>query len=145
MTRTVQLAVADAVYAGALREALSHSGPWNVKSVERPDPALASVLVLDESALARLPKPLANPERVVLITRQDPEGLAEAWEAGIVSVVSTHDSLATVLLTVMAASLRVGHVCKTHVLSEISPNDDSAPAPITPEIQTSRSRRCKTR
>ena len=28
----------------------------------------------------------SNPERVVLITRKDPQHLARAWEAGIVSV-----------------------------------------------------------
>jgi len=145
MMRTVQLSVADAVYAGALREALSHSGPWNVKAVEVPDPELQSVQVVDESAFARLARPLAHPERVVLITRQDPEQLAQAWEAGIVSVVSRHDSLATVLLAVMAAGLRVANVHGVAVTSGISPNVMGASAPITPEIQTSRSRRCKTR
>jgi DNA-binding NarL/FixJ family response regulator len=145
MMRTVQLAVADAVYAEALREALSHSGPWNVKAVAVPDPALHSVLVVDESAFARLARPLAYPERVVLITRQDPELLAQAWEAGIVSVVSRHDSLATVLLAVMAAALRVANVHGVALPSEISPTIMGAPAPITAEIQTSRSRRCKTR
>jgi len=47
--------------------------------------------VLDEAAFARLPLPLSNPERVVLITRKDPQLLAEAWDAGIVSVVSGAD------------------------------------------------------
>ena len=46
--RTVQRAMADTVYAAALRDALSHSGPWHVEIVERPNPAMHCVLVLDE-------------------------------------------------------------------------------------------------
>ena len=64
-------------------------------------------MVLDEEAFERLPLPLSNPERVVLITRreaQDPQLLAQAWEAGIVSVVSEEDPLSTVLLAIMAAA-----------------------------------------
>jgi len=86
MMQTVQLSVADRVYAAAVREALSRSCACHVESVDRPDPGLAGVLVLDESGFARLPLPLSNPERVVLITRRDPRLLAQAWEAGIVSV-----------------------------------------------------------
>jgi hypothetical protein len=137
MTRSVQLSIADAVYATALRDALVHSGPWNVTAVDRPDPVPAGVLVVDEPAFRRLPLPLANPERVVLIIRPDPQLMAQAWDAGIVSVVSSEDSPTTVLLAVMAAALRIA--------SGISPNPIGAPAPISPEIQASRSRRCKTR
>ena len=48
-------------------------------------------MVLDQAALERLPLPLANPERIVLITQRDPHLMAEAWEAGVVSVVSEQD------------------------------------------------------
>jgi hypothetical protein len=137
MTRTVQLSIADAVYATALRDALVQSGPWNVTAVDRPGPVPAGVLVVDEPAFLRLPLPLANPERVVLIIRPDPQLMAQAWDAGIVSVVSSEDSPTTVLLAVMAAALRIA--------SGISPNPIGLPAPISPEIQASRSRRCKTR
>ena len=144
MMRTVQLAVADAVYAAAMRQALSHSGPWQVEFVEHPDPSVPSVLVLDEAAFTRLPFPLAHPERVVLISRQDPQLLAQAWEAGIVSVVSVADSLPTVLLAIMAAALRVNNPPGTTGAREISPNAVIAPAPISPQNQISRSRRCRT-
>ena len=63
MTRTVQLSIADAVYATALRDLLVHSGPWNVKAVARPDPVLAGVLVVDEPAFLR-PKQRARARRV---------------------------------------------------------------------------------
>ena len=128
MMRTVQLAIADSVYANALRDALAHSGPWRVETVERPDPALSSVLVLDELNFQRLNIPLPHPQR--------------AWEAGIVSVASLEDSLPTVLLAVMAASLRVEkHDGGT---GGISPSGEAIPARITPGDSLSRAKRCRT-
>ena len=107
MMQTVQLAIADGIFAAAVHEALSHSCAWHVESVDRPDPTQPCVLVLDQAALERLPLPLANPERIVLIIRKDPQLLAQAWDAGIVSVVSEEDPINTVLLAIMAAGLRV--------------------------------------
>jgi len=144
MMRTVQLAVADAVYAASLRDALSRSGPWHVEFVERPDPATACVLVLDDTSFARLPLPLTYPDRVVLISRQDPQLLAQAWDAGIVSVASVTDSLPTVLLAIMAASLRVAKSRESVTPSGISPSPDIIPARITPSDPVSRPRRCRT-
>ena len=145
MMGTVQLSIADAVYAEDLRGALSRSGPWNVEFVDCPRLDEPSILVLDEFTFARLPHPLANPERVVLITRQKQELLAEAWEAGIVSVVSTDDSLATVLLAIMAAALRIAKPHATPVPSGISPTPVVSPAHLSPDNQISRSKRCKIR
>jgi hypothetical protein len=142
--QTVQLSIADGGYAAAVREALSHSCAWHLESVDRPDPSQQCVLVLDESAFERLPLPLSNPERVVLITRKYPQLLAQAWEAGIVSVVSEEDPISTILLAIMAAALRVA---KTHVVaaaSGISPNAVSVSAPIAPQNRISGSKRCKT-
>jgi hypothetical protein len=145
MFRTVQLAVVDTAYAAALRESLLHSGPWHVDCVEDPDPALPQVLVVDEIAFNRLPSPLPNPERVVLIMRHDPDLMAQAWEAGIVSVVSNEDPLSTVLLAVMAAALRITNFPASSLPSGISPNHLIVAAPLSPHHQSSRSRRCKTR
>ena len=133
MMLTVQLAVADALYASAVRDALARSGPWQVTCVERPDPARPCVLVLDQEAFDRLPPPLPNPERVVLITRKDPALLAQAWDAGIVSVVSHDDPLNTVLLAIMAAALRVAKAHGTGAGGGISPKARSDSAPISPE------------
>jgi hypothetical protein len=105
--QAVQLVLGDAVYAAGLRDALTRTGPWSVAALAVPDPSQRCVLVLDEEAMARLPLPLAHPERVVLITRKDAQHLSKAWEAGIVSVISDEDPPATVLLAIMAASLRV--------------------------------------
>jgi hypothetical protein len=141
--QTVQLSVADHAYSGALREALARSCAWHIESVDRPDPSRDCVLVLDEMAFARLPLPLINPQRVVLISRKDPQLLAQAWEAGIVSVVSQEDPTNTVLLAIMAAGLRVGKPHGSAAPSGISPNSNPVAAPIAPGNRTSGSKRCK--
>jgi hypothetical protein len=142
--QTVQLSIGDGAYAAAVREALARSCAWRIESRDRPDLAQHGVLVLDETAFARLPLPLSNPERIVLISRPDPSLLAQAWDAGIVSVVSREDSLSTVLLAIMAAALRV---VKTHgaavTASGISPNAGSIPASLAPQNPTSGSKRLK--
>ena len=145
MMATVQLSIADPVYAEDLRAALSRSGPWNVELVDRPHQYEPSVLVLDEGTFAQLLHRVENPERVVLITRQEPELLAQAWEAGIVSVISSDDPLATVLLAIMAASLRIAKRHEAPVASVISPNLAVSPARLSPDNQIYRSKRCKTR
>jgi hypothetical protein len=72
MMQTVQLTIADCQYAATVREALSRSCAWHIEAVEQPDLSCHGVMVLDELAFARLPLPLSNPGRVVLITRQEP-------------------------------------------------------------------------
>jgi hypothetical protein len=144
MMQAVQLSIADAVYATAVRDALARSGPWRLEMVEQPDLTQRSVLVLDEAAFHRLLLPLANPERVVLITRKDPQLLAQAWDAGIVSVVSDEDSISTVLLAIMAAALRVAKPHAAASSSGFSPNHLPDPAPIAPQHRPSSSKRCKT-
>jgi len=106
--QAVQLSIANGVYAATVREALSRSCAWHVETVDHPDPSQKCVLVLDELAFARLPLPLSNPERVVLITRKEPQLLAQAWEAGIVSVVSEEDPISTVLLAFSRLVLNPG-------------------------------------
>ena len=144
MMQTVQLSIADGAYASAIRDAISHSCAWHVESVDRPNLMLPGALVLDEPAFARLPLPLSNPERVVLITRKDPQLLRQAWEAGIVSVVSQDDPLNTVLLAIMAAALRVA---KYHEPGRpgggISPTSAVPSAPISAQTGDSRSRSVK--
>lgn len=144
MMRTVQLSIADARYAAAVREALCRSCAWHVESIDMPDPSQPCVLVLDELAFARLLMPLSNPERAVLITpHKDPQSLAHAWEAGIVSVVSPEDPMSTVLLAIMAAALRVAKSHSAANPSEISPSPDLISAPIAPQNRNSSVKRCK--
>ncbi len=135
MMQTVQLSIADGQYATAVREALSRSCACRVEAVESPDLSRHDVMVLDEQAFARLALPLSNPERVVLISSKEsqaPQLLAQAWDAGIVSVVSEEDSISTVLLAIMAASLRVEKSPSFSNSSEITLSSSSKPAPIAP-------------
>jgi hypothetical protein len=104
---TVQLAIGDSRYAGALQELLEGSGVRLVQRVESPDPAQGGVIVVDCDGLDRLPFPPVNPERVILITENDPQCLSRAWNAGIRSVVFTEEPLSTAVLAIMAAELRV--------------------------------------
>jgi len=141
--QTVQLSIVDPVYGAAVREALSHTCAWHVEPVGQPDPSQHGVMVLDWATFARTPLPLSNPERVVLIGPQEPQVLAEAWDAGIVSVVSQDDPIDTVLMAIMAAALRVDKSPSRPAASEISPTSAHQPAPIPPQNRSFRSKRCK--
>jgi hypothetical protein len=144
MLQTVQMTLSDGAFSAVVREALAHSCAWHVESVNRPDVSRNCVLVLDEEAFGGLPLPLANPERVVLIARKDPHALmAQAWEAGIVSVVSADDPIDTVLLAIMAAALRVAKSHSASASSGISPNAPPNSAPITAPARSCRSKRLK--
>jgi hypothetical protein len=146
MMQTVQLSITDTEYSASVREALSRSCAWHVESVERPDPSRHGVMVLDQGAFERLPLPLSNPERIVLISRKDPGLLAEAWEAGIVSVLSEQDPIDTVLLAIMAAGLRVEKrqaAADAQVPSAISPSKETGSASIPPQNRISGPKRCK--
>jgi hypothetical protein len=145
MMQSIQLSIADNQYAHAVREALAHSCAWRIETVETPDFSRQGVMVLDEEAFARLPLPLSNPGRVVLVARKEPQApqLAQAWEAGILSVVSEEDPLNTVLLAIMAAALRVEKPTPPANTSEISPTPATESASIAPPKRTRREKRCK--
>lgn len=104
---TVQLTIHDARYAASLQDLLVRGGARHVERVDVPDPRHDGVIVVDSEGLERLPSPLLNPERVVLITRNDPIDLSRAWNAGIRSVVFSEDPLSTAVLAIQAAELRV--------------------------------------
>jgi hypothetical protein len=147
MMQTVQLSIADCQYAATVREALTRSCAWHVQPVDRPDLSQHCVMVLDEQSFRRLPLPLSNPERVVLITLhdlQDPQFLAQAWEAGIVSIVSEQDPLNTVLLAIMAAALRIAKSNSSEAASEITHTISSESASIAPLHRPYGQKRCKT-
>ena len=146
MMQSVQLSIADGQYAATVREALARSCAWHVEAGECPDLSRHDVMVLDEEAFARLSLPLSNPERIVLIAYKEPQApqLAQAWEAGIVSVVSQEDSINTVLLAIMAAALRVEKHGSPANSSEITPTSASESAPIAPTKRSHREKRCKT-
>jgi len=104
----IQLALSNAPKAELLRSLLCRSTQLPVHCVEAPLIEEACVVVVDPSHLRMIPSPLAFPERVVLITQNDPNHLRDAWEAGVNSVVSDQDPPNTVVLAILSACLRSG-------------------------------------
>jgi hypothetical protein len=124
---TIQIAIANASYATALRDLLARNAGWRILSVEAPDPRIEGVIVVDSRSLDSLPKALENPQRVVLITPNEAAHLARAWEAGIVSVVFEYDPINTAILAIMAARLRVA---KGAPRSEAAPGKSTSRDPL---------------
>jgi hypothetical protein len=106
----IQLALSDRNYAAELHDRLLLAGGCEVRVVNLPDCELRSVLVIDPDHMECLRGPIRNPDRVVLICRNEPEYQAKAWDAGVNSVVSDKDPMSTVVLAVMAAGLRIAKV-----------------------------------
>ena len=112
----IQLALSDAGKADKLRSLLSRSTQLQVRCVETPSLKEACVVVVDPAHLRMLPVPLDFPERVVLITPNDPNQLKEAWDAGVNSVVNEQDPPNTVVLAILSACLRSGSASPEHIL-----------------------------
>ena len=129
---TVQLAVGKARYGPMLSDLLAHTESCRVAKVDKPDPRQPGVLVVNEETLDCLPMPLDRPERVVLITPNEPRRLERAWQAGIRSVVFDSDPPRTMALAVMAAALRVR-----------TPNAAESPASSTPSSGRAEGNRVK--
>jgi hypothetical protein len=144
MMQTVQISLGDAGYASTIQEALCRSCACHVETVDLPDPARCGVLVVDEQTFSRLPLPLPNPERVVLITHCQPEFFEQAWDAGLVRVLSRQDPLDTILLAIMAANLRVARADIRRGISGKSPMRGRGGASVSPIGSGSNKKRCKT-
>ena len=111
MRQKIQLALSDSGYREALRSSLLRDWAFRdceVEPVWIPEPSKADVLVMDSEAFDLLTGPLPHPERVVLITRKDPQHLTRAWNAGIVSVIGDHEPVSTAMLAILAARHRAG-------------------------------------
>lgn len=103
---SIQLALTDTRMANSLRNMLTRNTEVPVHCVDAPNCEDCGVLVVDPQHFQLLPTPLAHPERVVLIARNEPSSLRYAWEAGVSSVVSDRDPLNTVMLAILSACLR---------------------------------------
>ena len=105
--QTIQLVLTDANYAKKLKALLCENGNWQVAIKDTPVFHKGGVVVLDERVLLALQSPPDYPDRVVLITRNEPSILAHAWDLGIRSVVFQSDTPSTMLLAIMSAYLRL--------------------------------------
>src|SRR6478672_10089147 len=106
MPQTIQLVLSNAVFAKKLKQLLADNGNMPISIREAPTFS-KGVIVLDDKLLASLESPPDFPDRVVLITRNDPAILSHAWDLGIRSVVYNTDSPGTLLLAIMSAWLRL--------------------------------------
>ena len=105
--QTIQLVLSDASFAKRLKQLLSDNGNWAVTIKDTPSFNKGGVVVLDDKVLAALASPPDFPDRVVLVTHNDPDILSHAWDLGIRSVVYDTDTASTVLLGIMSAWLRL--------------------------------------
>jgi hypothetical protein len=104
--KTVQVAIRDAECSQGICNVLRREGRHTVVVVDQPDLSLDGVIVLDCEHLDRVGAAAEQPDRLVLVTRKDPDKLARIWNAGIRHVVFEDDSPNTVQLAVSAAELR---------------------------------------
>jgi hypothetical protein len=134
--QTIQLVMSDASYAKKLKQLLSDNGNWPVSIKDVPAFHKGGVVVLDDKILASLSAPPDYPDRVVLVTKNDPQILSHAWDLGIRSVVFTTDSPSTTLLAIMSAYLRLPKSPQLAPRRVISPNAPSGLLNIAPHPGT---------
>lgn len=105
---TVQLAINNQRYAATLAGLLKRDGSHEVALVDRPDPGIGGVVVMDcRPENLRLID--VQPDRFVVIARKDAGVLSRIWNAGVRHVVFEEDSPSTAMLAVIAAELRTPH------------------------------------
>jgi hypothetical protein len=68
-------------------------------------PAGSNILIADAAHLEHLPPGFPR-ERVILLAGMGDSEIAQAWEAGIEVCIDTRTSLATIVLSVLAAEAR---------------------------------------
>ncbi len=104
METRIQVALRDRHLGERLRELLLRTCSLAVDCVDRADFEAPGVIVLDGEALrAQAGERIERPERLVVVTSRDEESLAQAWNAGVKSVVFASDPMPTIVLSVMAA------------------------------------------
>jgi hypothetical protein len=136
--QTIQLVLSDASYAKRLKQLLADNGNWPVTIKDVPSFHKGGVVVLDDKVLVSLESPPDFPDRVVLVTRNEPDILSHAWDLGIRSVVFNTDSSSTTLLAIMSAYLRLPKAPQLPHRRVISPSAPSGLLSIDPNAPTGR-------
>ena len=107
--KTVQVAIRDSEHAYSLRELLLRDGVHQVHLVERPNLAIAGVIVVDLDHLERSGALAGGRERLVVMASKANRDLARVWKAGIRHVVFQGDAPRTVRVAVLATELSLMH------------------------------------
>jgi hypothetical protein len=103
--KTVQLAIRDSEHAYSLRELLLGDGVHQVHLVERPNLAIAGVIVVDINHLEKSGALAGGRDRLVVMASKASADLARVWKAGIRHVVFQGDAPRTVRVAVLATEL----------------------------------------
>jgi hypothetical protein len=103
--KTVQLAIRDSAHALSLRDLLLVDGVHQVHLVERPNLAIAGVIVLDVDHLERSGALAGGRERLVVVASKASADLARVWKAGVRHVVFLGDAPRTVRVAILATEL----------------------------------------
>ena len=123
---TVQLSLHNIAFASRLERELKQFANCQVVTVKAPDLNGKGLVIVDEETLDGLPLPLLDPERFVLVTRNEGPILKRAWEQGILSVVFEHDPPHTICLAAQAAMLRLQSPHRAAGRCVISPKTPTA-------------------
>jgi hypothetical protein len=102
---TVQVAIRDSEHAYSLRDLLLGDGAHQVHLVERPNLALAGVILMDIDHLERSVAVAGGRERLVVMASKASADLARVWKAGVRHVVFHGDAPRTVRVAVLATEL----------------------------------------
>jgi hypothetical protein len=121
-----------------LKQLLADNGNWPVTIKDVPSFHKGGVVVLDDTVLASLAGAPDYPDRVVLVTRNEPDILSHAWDLGIRSVVFNTDSSGTTLLAIMSAYLRLPKSPQMAHRRVISPNTPNQLLNIDPSPPSGR-------
>jgi len=101
---TVQVALHDSKHAQSLRDLLLGDGGHQVQLVDRPDLAIAGVIVMDFESLET--GTLAGARaRMIVMAPKTRANLTKLWEAGVQHVVFQGDAPRIVRMAVLAAEL----------------------------------------
>jgi hypothetical protein len=103
--KTVQLAIRDSEHARSLRDLLVGDGAHQVHLVERPNLAIAGVILMDVAHLGRSGALGGGRERVMIMASKAGADLARAWKAGVRHVVFHGDAPQTVRVAILATEL----------------------------------------
>ena len=134
--KTIQLALQNLEYARSLQTLLLRDGNHRVNLVDQPDLNLDGVVVIDGKCLENTLILDEEPERFVVITSKNSDGLARIWDAGVRHVVFEGDSPNTAHLAVIAAEMRLPRsgqravkspVCGPSAVGHYSPTNASLP------------------
>jgi hypothetical protein len=103
--QTVQLAIRDTEHAYSLRDLLVRDGVHQVHLVDRPNLAIAGVIVVEVDYLERSGALAGGQERLVVMASKTSADLARVWKAGLRHVVFHGDAPGTVRVAVLATEL----------------------------------------